>query len=146
MTRSDKGPLEAFRVPTPLRLGALWAATMLCYVYGDFFGLFSPGRVMEMNRGIMGPLGVATPGIVVAVSLMMAIPSVMIYLSLVLPPTIDRWINILLGLAYTAIMLLTMPGAPPFYLVLGAIEVALTIGIVVTALAWPHIPSPHAAG
>lgn len=136
---------EPFHAPAPLRLSALWASTMFCYVYGDFFGMFRPGRVMAMNEGIMGPLGPATPAILVAVSLMMAIPSVMIFLSLVLPTAINRWLNILLGCLYTAIMLLTMAGAPPFYLTLGVIEVGLTVGIVATAWHWPSRGSLHVA-
>jgi hypothetical protein len=111
---------------------------MLCYVYGDFFGLFRPGRVMAMNAGIIGPLGPATPTVLVSVSLMMAIPSLMIALSLFLPAALNRWANIVLGLIYTAIMLLTMRGAQPFYVVLGSIEVALTLAIVVCAWRWPR--------
>ncbi|MBB3982901.1 1,4-dihydroxy-2-naphthoate octaprenyltransferase [Sphingobium fontiphilum] len=147
MSQVEPVGVEPFHAPAPLRLSALWASTMFCYVYGDFFGMFRPGRVMAMNEGIIGPLGPATPTILVAVSVMMAIPSVMIFLALVLPTAINRWLNILLGCLYTAIMLLTMSGgAPPFYLTLGVIEVALTIGIVVTAWRWPSRASLHVFG
>ena len=136
------GKLEDFRAPAKLKLSALWAATMFCYVYGDFFGLFRPGKLMAMNAGKMHPLGDATPGILVAVSIMMAIPSVMVFLSLALPPVINRWLNVLLGLAYTGIMLLTMKGgAPPYYFTLGAIEIALTLGVVWVAVTWPKAPA-----
>ena len=63
------------------KLSALWASVMLCYVYGDFFGLFSPGKLMRMNAGEFGPLGQATPAVLVGVSVMMAIPALMIFLS-----------------------------------------------------------------
>lgn len=145
MSHARKAPLEPFRAPAALRLAALWAATMFCYVYGDFFGLFTPGRVTEMNDGVMGPLGQATPAILVAVSALMAVPSVMVFLSLILPPGVCRWLNIVLGLAYSGVMLLTMPGAPPFYLFLGVIEVALTLGIVFTAWTWPRERGDEAA-
>ncbi len=141
----SRGELQSFAVPVPFRLGALWTATMFCYVYGDYFGLFRPGVLTEMNRGIMGPLGVATPAVLSAVSLMMAIPALMTMLSLLLPPFFNRWLNIVLGLVYTAIMVLTMVGgAPPFYLLLGVIEVALTLAIVACAWRWPRLP-PHDA-
>lgn len=131
-------PLTDYKAPAKLRLSALWASTMFCYVYGDFFGLFRPGRVMAMNAGNIGPLGEATPGVLIGVSLMMAIPALMVFLSLALPPFLCRWLNIALGLAYSAIMLLTMQGAQPFYLVLGGIEVALTLGVVWVAATWPR--------
>lgn len=131
-------PLTDYKAPAKLKLSALWASTMFCYVYGDFFGLFRPGRVMAMNAGNIGPLGEATPGVLIGVSLMMAIPALMVFLSLALPPFLCRWLNIALGLAYSAIMLLTMQGAQPFYLVLGGIEVALTLGVVWVAATWPR--------
>ncbi|MES2986569.1 MAG: DUF6326 family protein [Pseudomonadota bacterium] len=131
-------PLEDFKVPAKLKLSALWASTMFCYVYGDFFGLFRPGKLMAMNAGNIGPLGEATPGVLIGVSLMMAVPALMVFLSLALPPFIGRWLNLVLGLAYTGIMLLTMQGAQPFYMTMGAIEVALTLGVVWVAATWPR--------
>ena len=138
MTKQNKVALEDFQVPTRIRISALWASTMFCYVYGDYFGLFLPGTLMEMNAGIMGPLGTATPTIMLSVSLMMIIPSVMVFLSLILPAIVSRWINVVLGLAYSAIMLLTMMGAPLFYVFFGVVEVCLTLTIVWFAWAWPR--------
>lgn len=138
MAVTDRGILLTWRPPTQVTLGALWASTMFCYVYGDYFGLFARGRLAEMNAGIIGPLGPATPVVLLCVSLMMALPSLMVFLSLVLPPVVNRWTNILLGAAYTAIMALTMPGAPLFYMFFGMIEMALTITIVGTAWMWPR--------
>lgn len=135
------GRLDDFRAPAKLKLSALWAATMFCYVYGDFFGLFRPGKLMAMNAGKIGPLGDATPGMLVGVSILMAIPALMVALSLLLPPFFARWLNILLGLAYTGIMLLTMQGAQPYYVTLGVIEVALTLGVVWVAATWPKTPA-----
>lgn len=133
----DHAALEDNKVPLRVKLSALWAATMFCYIYGDFFGLFSPGTLAAMNAGRMGPLGDATPAVLLGVSVMMAIPSLMVFLSLVLPARIDRWANIALGLAYTAIMGLTMPGAPLFYLFFGVVEIALTLAIAWSAWTWP---------
>ena len=132
------GALEDFRPPAQLRLALLWAATMFCYIYGDYFGLFEKGALAGMNAGRIGPLGAATPGVLLAVSAMMAIPSVMVVLAAVLPPRPNRWLNIALGIAYTAIMVATMPGAPPFYLLFGVVEIALTLAVAWTAWAWPR--------
>lgn len=49
-----------------------------------------------------------------------------------------RWLNVGLGLFYTAIMLFTMPGAWWFYITLGVIEVALSLLIVAYAWRWPR--------
>lgn len=137
MTNETAPPLEDFRIPVKLKLSALWAAVMFCYIYGDFFGLFVPGRLAEMNEGIIGPLGPATPYVLLGVSAMMALPSLMVFLTLIMRPVVSRWVNIVLGAAFTLIMMLTMPGAPLFYLFLGVIEIALTLLIVWYALRWP---------
>lgn len=125
-------------VPVRVRLAALWASTMFLYLYGDYFGLYKPGTLQSMLDGVMGPLGPTTQGILVGTALMMTIPSVMVFLSLVLPVRVNRVANIVLGLLYTAIILATMPGAWHFYLMLGVVEAALTITIAWTAWKWPR--------
>lgn len=133
-----KAALEDPKVNVKTKLSALWASVMFCYVYGDYFGLYGNGKLAEMMEGKIGPLGEATQGVLVGVSAMMAIPSAMVFLSLAMPPVLNRWLNLLLGLAYTAIMLMTMRGAPTFYVFMGVIEVLLTLLIVWHAWAWPR--------
>lgn len=130
--------LRDIDVHPKVMLSALWASVMFCYVYGDYFSFYTPGKIAAMSAGRIGPLGAATDGVLLGVSAMMAIPAVMVCLSLALPANISRWSNVLFGLIYSAIMLLTMPGAPPFYLFLGVIEVALTLCVVVRAWTWPR--------
>jgi hypothetical protein len=40
--------LEEYRTPTKVKLAALWAATMFCYVYGDYLSPFASTRAIEM--------------------------------------------------------------------------------------------------
>lgn len=40
--------LEEYRAPTKVKLAALWASTMFCYIYCDYFGLYVAGTVNEM--------------------------------------------------------------------------------------------------
>lgn len=126
-------------VPTRLKLSALWTATMFCYVYGDYFGLYVPNKLASVAQGSMGPLGPATPGILVAVSMMMAVPSLLIASTLLIPAVVCRWSNITFGVLYTAIIAISMPGAQPFYITLAIIEMLLTASIVLVARAWATI-------
>jgi Family of unknown function (DUF6326) len=119
-----------------LKLSALWAAVMFCYLYGDFFGLFKPGKLADMMAGLT-PVGPTTQARLLAFSLVMAIPGAMVFLSLVLRPGLCRWVNIILGLIYSVIIVLTMPGAWGFYLFLGCVEVTLTGAIAWYAWTWP---------
>ena len=136
--RGAARPLADSKVPVRLRLSALWAAVTLCYLYGDFFGLFAPGRLQSMLDGRMGPLGPTTQGVLAGTALMMAIPSTLVFLTLVLPAGVARWANVVCGVHFTLIMLATMPGAWAFSVLLGVIEVALTLAVVVQAWTWPR--------
>ena len=131
--------LEDLPVPIRLRLSALWASLMFCYVYGDYFGLYVPGKVMEMNAGRMSSLGQLSTGTHVAVAMMMAVPSLMVAFSLLLPP-VFRWLHAALAVAYAGIMVLTMAGgASAFYFLFGVIEIALSLAILWSAIRWPRV-------
>jgi len=112
---------------------------MFCYVYGDFFGLFVPNRIQHLMDGESG-VGATTPLKLLFFAIMMTWPSVMIFLSLALGAKINRWLNIILGLFYTAIMVLV--GATSieewmiFYVYFAAIEIILTLLIVWHAWRW----------
>jgi len=131
--------LQDVRVPIRIRLAGLWTSLMFCYVYGDFFGLFARGRLQDMMAGNFGPLGPTTDGILVGVSILMAVPALMVFASMALPAALCRWANILLGLAYAIILGMTMAGAAPFYMTLGIIEVLLSLTTVIVAWRWPRI-------
>ena len=129
--------LQDVEVPIRLKLSALWAALMFCYVYGDYFGLYQPGKLQSMLQG-GGPIGPTSQGTLVAVSILMAIPSLMVFLPIVLPPTLNRWTNITLALLYAVIVGLTTPGSWAFYLFFSAVEVVLSLLIVWYAWSWPR--------
>jgi hypothetical protein len=130
--------LDDLKIHVKFKLSALWASVMFCYVYGDYFGLYQPGKLRGMLDGRMGPLGPTTQGVLVGTSILMAIPALMVFLSLALKPNLNRWLNIILGAIFTAIMLITMPGSWAFYVFLGIVEVALTASIVRYAWNWPR--------
>lgn len=140
-----RAPLDDMKVHVKLKLSALWAAVMFCYIYGDYFGLYVPGQLKGMLEG-QGPVGPTSQGTLVGTSIMLAIPGVMVFLSVVLPPRLNRWINIILGIVYTLIMLATMPDAWAFYIVLGVIEVILTLLIAWYAWHWPKQAEARSGG
>ena len=130
--------LDDIKIHVKIKLSALWAAVMFCYIYGDIFRLFQLGELQAMLDGKMWALPV-TQGLLVGTSMFIAIPSIMVFLSLVLRPGLNRWANIIFGVIYTGSMLYTMtwPGAWAYYIFLGFIEVALTGLIVWYAWTWP---------
>lgn len=133
----DRAPLDDLKVHVKLKLSALWAAVMFCYVYGDYFGLYVPGQLKGMLEG-HGPIGPTNQGSLVITSLLLAIPGIMVFLSVVLPPRLNRWLNILLGALYTLVVLVTIPGSWTFYIVLSILEMTLTATVVGYAWRWPR--------
>ncbi len=133
-----KRRLEEFKAPAKLKLAALWTSLMFLYVYGDYFNMYSPGALDKMAAGEVGPVNASDETAMLAISMMMAVPALMIALSLVLPPVLSKWLNVLFGLVYAAILAATLPGAPLFYWGYGALEIPLSIVIAVVALNWPR--------
>lgn len=120
-----------------IKISALWASLMSCFIYCDYFGLFEKGAVMKMNEGLMGPLGQATPQVMLGVSTMMAIPSVMIALSVILKSQISRILNIIFPICYVAIMVASSIGSAQFYMFFASIEIFILLGILYFAVKWP---------
>jgi hypothetical protein len=134
--------LEDFRAPTKVKLALLWVSLMFLYIYNDYFSLYTPGTIADMTAGRLGPLGEATAGVLAGVSIMLAIPSLMIFLSISLPPLISRWLNVVFGFAYTVIEALTFPNSPLFYRIVVVLEIALTALIVWYAVRWTRTDPP----
>ena len=128
--------LADFAPPAKVQLSALWTAVMFLYVYGDYFNLYQPGKIEAVSHGSLG-IGLDTNTASIIGAGMMTVPSVMIWLSLVTPPLLSKWLNAPLGVVYSLILAVTMLRAAPFYLMLGVVEIALTLTIAVTALRWP---------
>lgn len=138
MAKPPRTPLNDPPLSPRVKLGGLWSSLMFCYVYGDYFGLYVPGKVDELLAGRMEPLGAVTQSVLLGTSAMMAIPALMVCAVLLLPAVAARWASAVFGLVYAAIMLMTMPGAWRFYLFFGVIEVLVSLCIVWVAWRWPR--------
>ena len=75
----------------------------------------------------MGPFPV-TQGSLLAASILMMIPAVMVFLSLALKPRVNRWANIILGVLYTAVNIGNLVGETwAYYIFFGIVEIALSL-------------------
>jgi positive regulator of sigma E activity len=96
-----------------------------------------PGALKSMLEGQMLPIGPTTQSLLVATSLMMAIPSALIFLTVVLRAGVARVLNIAFGVVYTAIILVTMWGWI-FFRIYGVVEITLSLLVVWYAWRWPR--------
>ena len=135
-TNIKSAETQDVKIPVKMKLSALWVSTMLLYIYADILSLFRPGQVEEMLEGRMGPFPV-TQGSLMTASILMMIPAVMVFLSLILKPKAVRWTNIILGALYTLVNISNLIGETwVYYLSFGVVEIALTLLIVWYAWKW----------
>lgn len=137
--RQSPGTLQAFAIATNVKLSALWTAATLCYAYADILAFYQPGVITAAAAGKMGPLGNVTQGILAGVAAFMAVPAVMVALSLTLRPPANRWCNMVAGTVYTAVIVPTVWGSTYwYYRIFGAMEIALTGAVIWLAWRWPR--------
>lgn len=134
-----RGTLENHPIPVRIKLAALWAALMACFIYGDYFELYQPGKLSAMMSGRTA-VGPVSEGLLLGFAVLLSVPALMIFLSLILHPVVCRWVNILLGLFYGAIMAMAIQGSWKFYIYLGVVEIVLCLAVVWLAARWPRRP------
>jgi hypothetical protein len=130
--------MEDYKINIKIKLSALWTSLMFCYIYGDYFELYVPNKVKGL---IDGNNMLDSPFKLLLATLLMVVPSLMIFLSLILLPRINRLLNLILGTLFTAIMVLigltSLTSWLTFYAFLAAIESVITLTIIFQAWNWP---------
>jgi uncharacterized protein DUF6326 len=138
VSTSISSTLEDMRIGVRLKISALWIGMLFLFAYGDIFGFFSPGQIEEVIAGEISGIEI-TQVFLLAVSVYIAIASVMIFLSLVLRPTVCRWVNIVLATLYIVSIVASAIGeTDAYYLFLSAAEIALLLLVVRYAWTWPR--------
>lgn len=131
---------EDRRVNVKAKLAFLWAALMFFYIYNDMFSFMQPGHVAQLVEGQLEGVKF-TQTILFSAAVLMAFPSFMILLSLVLKANVNRWVNIIVGLLHILVLLGTQlvgEGAPWFYWRLyELLEAFFLVLIIWTAWKWP---------
>jgi hypothetical protein len=140
VTRGTRA-LEDVHVPVKLKLAALWAATMFLFAYGDLFTMYRADKVREILGGEIAGIDV-TQAFLMAASAYVAIPSVMVFLSLALRPGASRLTNLAVGVVYALTIIASAVGEGWAYSIfLSVLEVALVLLIVWFAWNWPRRPA-----
>jgi Family of unknown function (DUF6326) len=131
---------EDIKVNIKIRLSALWTSVTLCYLYGDYFELYVPQKTQGLVSGVNL---LDSPIKLLAASVLLVIPALMVFLSIILKPALNRPLNIILGICYTAIMILiALTSLTPwrtFYVFLALVESCITSLIIFYAWKWTKI-------
>jgi len=132
--------LEDFKINIKLKLSALWASVMFLYIYGDYFELYIPEKVEGLLNGhnILN-----TPYKLLFATIILTLPALMIFLSLMIKSKWNRVLNISIGVFLTLFTLLvgfsSFTEWKIFYVMLSFLESIITSIIVWKAWHWPKI-------
>ena len=98
--------LQNEKVNVKIILSALWIAVMFIYVYADIKTLFQPEIPKQIISGIVAGMTI-NQSFLFAAAILMSIPAIMILLSLILKPSINRWINIIVSFLHILLIIVT---------------------------------------
>lgn len=95
---------------TKLILSSTWVVAELIYLYDDVLRIYFSGDMakmladMKLNQFVW--LGIAV---------LMLTPILMVFLSLVLPQSVSRWVNIIVAAFFFLFNLVGLPTYPPLF-------------------------------
>ncbi len=130
--------LEDVKINIKIKLSGLWATVMFLFAYVDIMGKYQPGHIEDIMAGEVGGFQINQVWIL-GVVIMMTIPSLMIFLSLILKPKVNRWTNIIVAILKIIVVVGSLfIGVSWAYYIFGSIvEIVLLSLIVVYAWKWP---------
>ena len=119
-----------------IKIASLWASMMFVFAYVDLFSLYRADIRADLEAGKMSAFTIGQ-AFLLGVTLYIALPSLMVFLSLVLPVKTTRIANIALPVIYGLTIVGGAVGEWNYYILGSAIEVALLAGIAYYAWTWP---------
>ena len=128
------------RVDVKLVLSALWIAMLFVFAYVDIFAFFREDVLRAALDGKVGTTALTVnQGFLTSALVYILLPSLMVVLSLVLKPRVNRMTNLVLSVLYSATIVYSCIGETWVYYLLGsAVEVVLLLAIARTAWKWPR--------
>ena len=142
---AERTALEERQIPVQTKLAAAWTSLMFLVIYIDYFHLYQPDAIDEIRGGVIFVFDI-TGTLMSIFFVIIAVPALMILLSMTLPARINRITNIVVAALYIPCVVFNAAGATLDY----AFYYGLTIGVEVLILAfilraawtWPRAASP----
>ena len=129
---------EPANVSVRTKISALWTAMLFVFAYVDVFSLYRPDFRADLEAGEVGGFTV-DQAFLLGTTVYVVIPSLMVFLALVLRPAVNRIANIALGVLYALTIVAGAIGEWTYYILGSAIEVALLAGVVYYSATWPKL-------
>ena len=133
--------LEDLRMPVQAKLAAAWTSLMFFYIYVDYFHLYKPGAIDQIRGGVVFEFDISQT-LLTAFLTLIAIPSLMVMLSMTLPARVNRATNLVVALLFIPVSIFNAVGESSswasFYGLSIGLEVLLLAFILRSAWTWPR--------
>lgn len=136
--------LEDLRMPVQAKMAAAWTSFMFLYIYVDILNFYKPGVIDDILGGVVFKFDIS-PTLLTIFLASVAIPALMVVLSMTLPARVNRATNLVVALLYIPYSMFNAAGASSdwafFYGLSIGLEVLLLAFILRSAWTWPRTPS-----
>jgi hypothetical protein len=138
-TRQPTTTLEDQRIPVRAKLAAAWTSFMFLYVYVDILNFFRPGVIDDILAGKVWELDITQTFATTALTLM-AIPILMVVLSMTLPARANRITNLIVASVYVPVSAFNVVGESwTYFYGLGAVLEVIVLALILRyAWTWPR--------
>ena len=117
-------------VSVRVKIAGLWTALLFVFAYVDIFALFRADIINDVLAGKVHVFEVSQTFLFYT-TLYVTIPSLMIFLSLVLAPKINRLANIVVAVVFAVTIAGGMVGETWIYYLFGSVVELVLLGIIV---------------
>jgi hypothetical protein len=131
--------LEPCRVNVRIKISAAWTSMLFIFAYVDLFSLYRPDLRAGIEAGEVGGFAV-NQSFLFGTTAYVVIPSLMVLVTLILRPRVNRIVNIALAIVYGVTIIAGAIGEWSYYIFGSGIEVVLLAAIVYYAWTWPRQP------
>jgi hypothetical protein len=133
--------LKAFSVNVRIKISALWTSMLVVFAYVDLFSLYRRDVRADLDAGEVSGFTI-NQSFLLGTTAYVVIPSLMVFLALILRPRASRIANIALSILYALTIIAGAIGDWGYYILGSAIEVALLAAVVYYAWTWPKETRP----
>jgi hypothetical protein len=127
-----------------IKIAALWASMMFVFVCVDLFSLYRGDVRADIEAGKIAAFTIGQ-GYLLGVTIYVVVPSLILFLSLVLPVRVMRMTNIVLAVLYAVTIAGSAIGEWNYFILGSLTETALLAGIAYYAWTWPKVTHAVAA-
>jgi hypothetical protein len=119
-----------------IKIAALWVSMLFVYVYVDLFSLYRSDVRADIEAGRIFAFTIGQ-GFLLGATIYVLVPSLMLFLSLVLSVRVTRTLNLVVAVLYAVTIAAGAIGEWNYYILGSLTEAALLAGVVYHAWTWP---------